>query len=51
MKSRPVSALVGSSYSNPVQTGSDDEETEQSEPQCHEEIASSREKWKVMDYR
>ena len=48
VKSRPVSALVRSSYSNPVQAGSDGEEDETDGP---EEMASSREKWKVMDYR
>ena len=48
VKSRPVSALVRSSYSNPVQTSSNDEEPE---TENSEEMASSREKWKVMDYR
>ena len=48
VKGRPVSALVRSSYSNPVKIGSDDDEPETENP---EEMASSREKWKVMDYR
>ena len=48
LQSRPVSALVRSSYSNSVQNASEDDDNETN---SHDEMASSREKWKVMDYR